>query len=481
VWREIVRLYKRAAARGKALGGRLLARPDGGLEYDDGRQIIGLSTDDPDKFNGFSGNVLFIVDEGSGVADSIFEAIEGNSAGGGDIFGEARPSAERVKSGKIVVTGNPTKTAGKFYRIFRDPRERTEWHLMHVSSIEAAEYQRDIGQKVGYIATLEWVQKKRRAWGESSPLWFVRVLGDFPPQSELALIGLQLVESAAERWQVVCGALQRFSPIDRKTGRPYDLNAGEGSLDLFSAYEVARRGLLDAFDSLTEEERALCETLRRPISFGQDVARFGSDASALAPVRGDFCYPMLVVQSMDGIDVATKAIEAVQALRFMPGDYGARKQVLAAEPWRAPAVKPPSREKPRVKVDVIGPGASCFDSLARHHREEVEAVPVNVAEKATDETSYRLRDQLWQAARDWLKDGGMLPPDDKLHSELLAPDYEHTSAGKVKVEDKDALREKLPSEDGGGRSPDRADALCLAVYNPPSRQPGRSTINVLDR
>jgi hypothetical protein len=67
-----------------------------------------------------------------------------------------------------------------------------------------------------------------------------------------------------------------------------------------------------------------------------------------------------------------------------------------------------------------------------------------------------LRDQLWWSCREWLRTdtGAMLPPDEQLMEELLVPTYQ-VKGGKIKIMDKDTMRDHLK------RSPDRADALCL--------------------
>jgi hypothetical protein len=69
-----------------------------------------------------------------------------------------------------------------------------------------------------------------------------------------------------------------------------------------------------------------------------------------------------------------------------------------------------------------------------------------------------LRAQLWFGLNDWLKAGGSLPKDDELVQELLAPTYKFAPKGQQQVESKDDIKKKI------GRSPDRADAACLAVY-----------------
>ena len=108
-----------------------------------------------------------------------------------------------------------------------------------------------------------------------------------------------------------------------------------------------------------------------------------------------------------------------------------------------------------VRVDVIGVGAGVADFL--RYNNQVECVPVNVATSATVEEYSLLRDQLWFGLQKWLKDGGAIPSDPKLEAELVAPTYAFDLRTRIKAEPKEKIKERLR------RSPDRADALALAV------------------
>jgi hypothetical protein len=67
LWKEIRRVYR------KELGGELHLVPDAGLQGSDGREVVGFSTKEPERMAGISGpNVLFIIDEASGVPQEIF-------------------------------------------------------------------------------------------------------------------------------------------------------------------------------------------------------------------------------------------------------------------------------------------------------------------------------------------------------------------------------------------------------------------------
>lgn len=200
LWKEITRLYREARF---PIGGELHKVPDSGLQFPDGREIVGFATTEPERIAGFAGpNMLFIIDEASGVEDAIFEALQGNLAGGAH----------------IVMIGNPTRTSGVFYEAFTS--ERSVWHAIHVSSQECALLApSQIGSGTG-LATKEWCEERRHEWGEDDPRYQVRVLGNFPSQADNATIPAKLAEEAAKRWTEppTEGALQvgvdvaRFGP-----------------------------------------------------------------------------------------------------------------------------------------------------------------------------------------------------------------------------------------------------------------------------
>ena len=80
---------------------------------------------------------------------------------------------------------------------------------------------------------------------------------------------------------------------------------------------------------------------------------------------------------------------------------------------------------------------------------------------------------MWYGLREWLKAGGCLPHGgadaERLASELSSPVYWYDAAGKIVLEPKDKIRERL------GASPDIADALALTLAAPVDAAPrGRS-------
>lgn len=180
------------------------------------------------------------------------------------------------------------------------------------------------------------------------------------------------------------------------------------------------------------------------LHLGVDVARFGDDWSIIQARRGLKAYPIEpeteAVQGFDNVQVAGRVKRSITTRR-VPG------------------------ERVLVKIDGTGTGSGVVDVLRAWNDEgelgeHVEIIDVNAASAATDEQFRLLRDQLWWGIREWLRDGGALPPDDARDAELTAPKYGCDPRGRIKVESKDELRKRLPS----GRSPDRADALALSIY-----------------
>lgn len=116
-------------------------------------------------------------------------------------------------------------------------------------------------------------------------------------------------------------------------------------------------------------------------------------------------------------------------------------------------------------VDVIGIGAGVVDRL-REMKHEVE--PFNASER----TDYRdksgemgfvnSRSAAWWRMRELLdpdSDNEVgLPPDDMLTGDLTAPHWKVTSGGKIQVEAKEDIKERI------GRSTDDGDAVVQAFW-----------------
>ena len=178
LWREINAIH---SAHAGLIGGSVSATK---LEIDQQRIAHGFSTDREQRFQGFHRrNILFVVDEASGVREQIFEAIEGSMT---------------ARNAKILIIGNPNSLEGYFYDAFH--KNRTVWKTIHISAFDTPNLRSEeaTGNALGLL-TREWVENARDMWGEQSPAYQTRVLGQFPSSAEDTLIPLQLIEAAVAR------------------------------------------------------------------------------------------------------------------------------------------------------------------------------------------------------------------------------------------------------------------------------------------
>lgn len=124
----------------------------------------------PENMQGFhEDNMLFIIDEASGVADPIMEAILGTLSGGNN---------------KLLMCGNPTRTAGTFHDSFH--KSRWMYKCRTVSSEDSSRTSKD-----NIKALIE-------RFGYDSNVVRVRVRGMFPKQEDDVFIALHLLEVAAK-------------------------------------------------------------------------------------------------------------------------------------------------------------------------------------------------------------------------------------------------------------------------------------------
>jgi len=171
----------------------------------------------------------------------------------------------------------------------------------------------------------------------------------------------------------------------------------------------------------------------RPIN-GLDVAEFGKDKNALCHRYGGWVAPF---KMWTGLDTDATAIKAA----------GIHRESNALV----------------TNVDATGIGAGVAPRMERIGPDDIIAVSIKVGEGATEGAEEdlgqfsQLRDQLLWSVREWLRTdkGAMLPPDERLLESLTKPSYAYDRRGKIKVSDKDTMREML------GYSPDEMDALAL--------------------
>jgi hypothetical protein len=348
LWAEIRRQHRLAPVP-------LLGRPGHTLlELAENWYATGISTNTPERLQGIHGpHVLVVLDEAPGLEPTLFEAAEGILTG---------------RHSRLLAIGNPTTAAGPFFDAF----DSKLYHCLHVSSLEA------VGPG---LVNPDWIEERRSEWGESSPIYQARVLGEFP---------------------------------------------AEGAATLLSRAEV--RAALSAPPPAVLVHHRL----------GLDVARFGDDESVLAVVAfGPGAAELVALKAWRGADLMATAAEAQAAIReySVAGDH--------------------------VVVDDTGLGGGVVDRLAELGH---EVTAVNFGSRARDRDRYsNARAELMFDLARFVRAGKLRLLDDQvLVDELAALRYEIRADGRVAV------------VKGKRRSPDRAEALALALRDTP--HPGVYTL-----
>lgn len=190
------------------------------------------------------------------------------------------------------------------------------------------------------------------------------------------------------------------------------------------------------------------------IRLGVDVASDGGDEFVIARADG---FTARVVHHASGaanqnaVDVAQRILQEIHQAEADCTDM--------------------RRTPPRVKVDTIGVGWGVVSLLQRWFDEGVHhsvIVPVNVAERAGEPEKFKnQRAEMWWNGRMTVspdKDGRIpmrLEGDRRILVQLSTPSYHSDASGRIIIESKQAMKKR------GMSSPDRAEAILLALYEPP--------------
>lgn len=307
---------------------------------------------------------------------------------------------------KLLMMGNPTRLTGFFYDSHH--KARAEYSAMHIDGRSSAH----VSQK--------FVEKIIKMFGEDSDVFRVRVAGQFPKSTPDSLIAMEWCEKAAGQ-QVVAAGLR--------------------------------------------------------VDIGIDVARYGDDSSVLYPVA-DKVKSLPYEQYHHNRTTEITGHAVIMIKRFAIEE---RINMI------------------RVKVDCDGLGVGVYDNLYDQKDQIIDDVHLDRCRRAEGNPEYAScwSDQveipkldleiqechfggsggkvdeedpveysnstglMWGKIRQYLQDGRLqLPDDDTLFSQLCSRKYTINKDGKIEMERKESMKKR------GLSSPDIADALALALYDP---------------
>ena len=397
---EISRMYRNSKI---PLGGVLLNESIRFLESE--HYLLGFKAGDTayrktESWQGFhSPNILVVVTEASGIEQSTYESIESILTG----------------NSRLLIVFNPNRTVGEAYKSTKSPRyKKFRFSGLNSPNVRAKktlipgvvdyEWVKDKVENAAWCTPATEEEAKADAysfkwegkWYIPGDLFLVKVMGEFPRASEGALIPLEWIELANQRWR-------RNKPKEFKPAK---------------------------------------------LRLGVDIAGQGRDATVFLS-RYDNYVKDIIIHAKSG---ETEHMVNTGRIKNMVANGGF------------------------ALIDTIGEGSGTYSRLKELEIENVRSA--KFSNKAKDVNDYDLTDfsgertflnmraYCYWAIRDNLDpaQGGSLalPPDDMLTEELTEIKYTVRSDGKIQIEKKDDIKDRL------GRSPDKADGLALSYFSLPT-------------
>lgn len=321
----------------------------------------------PDALQGFhADNLLYIIDEASGVKDETFEPVLGSLS---------------TQDSKLIMMGNPTQLSGFFFDSHNKNR-----HIYNTMKISGEESKR---------VSAEYIKMIIDMYGKDSDVYRVRVAGDFPKTMPDSFIQLDWVENCSNKY------------ISERV--PY---------------------------------------LR--VDLGVDVARYGDDETVI-DVLYDKRYEQepVILKHNDTMQVCGIVVQVVENLR---------SKFIGIPIY--------------IKIDCDGLGVGVYDRLCEIASNR-RWITVTIIEchfggkggKNDENDPVEFSNStglMWGLIREKVRSEELeLVYNDDLITQLTNRKYRVNSDGKIELERKEEMKKR------GLSSPDRGDALGLALYEPP--------------
>lgn len=356
LWREMRKAHNKGGLKGRInLDAEWYVNKDELIAF--GRKPADY---DQSAFQGIHAlNVMVVIDEACGVPKSIFEAVD---------------SLATNQRARVLAIGNPDDPASYFAEVCKPG---SGWNVIKISVFDTPAF---TGEKVpdvllDLLVSPEWVEERKKRWGEGSPIYISKVLGEFPEISDNTV----------------------FHP-----------------------------GLLRKAQEYITPPRELPENGQ----YGVDVARFGTDYTAIYKANGG---RVRLVKTMHQADTNTTAEFVAFYLNMSSRDSA--------------------------YIDVIGVGGGVYDAL------RAKGYPVhefNSSERAYDNERFgnRRAEAYWHVRT--LGENGKLDlpehgKDDDLIAQLGSVRWKIMN-GRIYIESKEEMKQR------GLPSPDRADAVVMALW-----------------
>ncbi len=370
------------------------------ISISDDRFAIGLSTDDETKFQGHHSPNILVVIDEGPGVDP-------------KIFG-AVESIRVGQNNRLLSLGNPITQ--------HDPHEllakKRDSYAMRISCLEHPNVVHNEEIIPGGV-TWDWVDEHIAEWCEPVE----------PPESEEEQ--LRLVDKGYFWWN---GVYYKASPIamSKILGLPPPVAEDQ----IISLEDI--QGAHNRYMETQKPKKNLV------VQLGADVARFGVDENVVYENWAGYVTHPHTWSGLSTVDTANKIWKIATDIRAQAKGDGFNARV-------------------RLLIDEGGVGGGVVDYLKDHILAQesapwFELVPVQFGGAPYNGIRFaNKRAEMYYAIKETIKQVA-IAPDDRLDRELLEHKYRIDNSGRILIESKDSIKKRL------GRSPDRADALVMAIY-----------------
>lgn len=156
------------------------------LEYSiklEGKEAFPVASDNPALIEGaHAKHLIYVFDEAKSIPAESWDAAEGAFSGAG---------SDTDSDAYALAISTPGATSGRFYDIHKRKPGYSDWWVRHVTTEEAIAAKR---------ISREWVDNRKKQWGEQSAIYQNRVAGEFSDSADDSVIPLSWCEQAVERW-----------------------------------------------------------------------------------------------------------------------------------------------------------------------------------------------------------------------------------------------------------------------------------------
>lgn len=186
LWREIGRAHRKSGLKGRLTAGAVPTWKIGNEIVAYGRKPADLvsAEDAAAAFQGIHARyVLVVLDEAGGIPGWLWNAVD---------------TLATNDDARVLAIGNPDNPASQFAEVCKPG---SGWNVIGISAFDTPGFTGEAAPEdlAVQLISPQWVEERKKRWGESSPLYISKVLGQFPEVSDDTLISPGLIRQAQER------------------------------------------------------------------------------------------------------------------------------------------------------------------------------------------------------------------------------------------------------------------------------------------